>query len=114
MDVVGRIGGLSVVLPPSHDALVHGIGMNATAALGQVRFSVEGVDGDVVGGVLLGGVVADGATVSRVVAERELQRANAHCSVTRRVGGSVQAVALWFDQSVGVGSFVDLEHGGER
>ena len=59
VDVVRSIGGLPVGLSPGGDALVHGIGMIATAALGQVRFSVQDIDGVVVRRVLLGGVVAD-------------------------------------------------------
>ena len=34
MDVIGRVGYLPTGLPPGGDALVHGIGVIATAALG--------------------------------------------------------------------------------
>ena len=76
MDVVRRVRYPPIVLPPGGDALVHGIWVIAAAPLGQVRLPVEDVNGGVVGGVLLGGVVADGPAVGRIVTEGELQGAD--------------------------------------
>ena len=43
------------------------------APLGEFGFAVEDVDGDVVGSVLLGGMVADGPAVGGVVAQSGFQ-----------------------------------------
>ena len=76
VDVVRSIGLLPVRLPPTRDALVHSVGVIATAALGQVRFPVQDIDGVVVRRVLLRGVIADGPAVGRVVAQGEFQGAD--------------------------------------
>ena len=73
VDVVGGIGLLPVGLSPGRDALVEGVGVVLTAALGQFGLAVEYVNREVVGGVLLGGVVADDPAVGWVVAQSEFQ-----------------------------------------
>ena len=45
--------------------------MIPAAALGQLRLPVQDIDAVVVGGVLLGGVVADGPAVGSVVTQGE-------------------------------------------
>ena len=76
VDVVGGNGLLPVGLSPGRDALVEGVGVVLTAALGQFGLAVEYVHGMVVGGVLLGGMVADGPTVGGVLAQSEFQCAD--------------------------------------
>ena len=76
VDVVGCVGFLSVGLPPGGDPLVESIGVIAVAALWPAWLPVEHVAVDVIGGVLLGGVVADGPAVGRVVAQGEFQGAD--------------------------------------
>ena len=67
VDVVWGFCGFPVGLAPGGDPFVDGVGVVLSAALGQVRLSVEDINGVVVGGVLLGAVVADGLAVGRVV-----------------------------------------------
>ena len=74
MDVIGCVGSLPVGLSPGGDPLIDGIWGGFAAALGQFWFAVQDVHCVVVGGVLLGGVIAYGSAVNLVVAEREFQR----------------------------------------
>ena len=69
---------MPVSLLPGGDAFVHGVGVIATAALGQVRFSVEDIDRMVVSSVLLGGEVANGPAVASVAMYSESQ-GSYHC-----------------------------------
>ena len=78
VDVIRRIGLLPVGLSPGGDALVQGVWLALAAAFGQFRLTVEHVNSVVVGGVLLGGEVADGPAVGGVVAEGEFQSADSH------------------------------------
>ena len=71
VDVIRIVGPLLVVLPPGGDALVYGVGVIPAAALGQLRLPVQDIDAVVVGGVLLGGVVADGPAVGSIVTQGE-------------------------------------------
>ena len=64
VNVVWSVGLLPVGLPPGGDALVQGVGVVPAAALGQFWLSVENVNGDVVRGVLLSGVIPDGPLLS--------------------------------------------------
>ena len=66
VDVIRSVGGLPVGLPPGGDPLVDSVRRVPVAAFGQVRFTIEHVDGNVVCRVLLGGVVADGSAVGWV------------------------------------------------
>ena len=79
VDVVGRVGLTPVGLPLGDDPLVDGIGMAFPTAFWQGWFPVEHVNGVVVGDVLLGGIVADGPAVCRVVAQGEFQCADHLC-----------------------------------
>ena len=78
VNVIRRIGLLTVGLPPGGDPLVHGVGVVPAAAFGQFRLTVEHVNSVVIGGVLLRGAVADGPAVGRVVAHGEFQGSDGH------------------------------------
>ena len=69
---------LSVGQSPSGDPLVHGVGVIASAALGQFGFPIEDIDSVVMAGVLLSGVVPDGPAVVGVVAEGEFESLAIH------------------------------------